>query len=263
MSTQKLPALFISHGGGPWPWMGDMKELYKTTVNELLKVGKTYRPKAILIITAHWETSEFTLSTSPKPEMIYDYGGFPSHTYQIKYDAPGAPDVAARVQKLLSENGIKVNTDANRGFDHGTFVPLYCMYPEADIPVVQLSIKINYSPADHYRLGEMLKPLRDEGILIVGSGLTYHNLRNFFNQKGAPASEVFEDWLFKAVASDKESRKEKILHWDSAPAARDSHPREDHLVPLFVIAGAAGDDQGKRLFSDQVFGIKMGSYQFG
>jgi aromatic ring-opening dioxygenase catalytic subunit (LigB family) len=259
----KLPALFISHGGGPWPWMPEMKDLYKITTDALRDLGTHFKPKAILMISAHWEESDFTISTAINPEMIYDYGGFPPHTYSIKYPAPGSPDVAERVQQVLSQSGITIQKNPNRGFDHGAFVPLFCMYPEADIPVVQLSIKRNYSPMDHMILGEALRPLREEGILITGSGLTYHNLRKFFNQTGAGPSRAFEQWLTMAMLAPPEKRKEELLNWEKAPFARDAHPREDHLVPLFVIAGAAGDDTGRRVFSDQVFGIEMASYQFG
>lgn len=259
----KLPVLFISHGGGPWPWMPEMKDLYRITTEALHDLGKSLRPKAILMISAHWEEKNFTISTARNPEMIYDYGGFPPHTYSIKYPAPGSPEIAERVSEVLSKAGINLEKNAHRGFDHGAFVPLFCMYPEADIPVIQLSIKSNYSPLDHIRLGEALIPLREEGILITGSGLTYHNLRKFFNQTGAEPSRVFEEWLTKAMLSPGKERIEALLNWEQAPYARDAHPREDHLVPLFVIAGAAGVDSGSRIFSDKVFGIEMATYQFG
>lgn len=260
---KKLPVVFISHGGGPWPWMPEMREMYRTTVEALSAFGQAHSPRAILIVTAHWEEKEFTLSTSALPEMIYDYGGFPPHTYTIQYKAPGDPELAKRIKELLESKKLHVNTDSERGYDHGTFVPLYCMYPEASVPVVQLSIKSSYDVEEHYRLGEALSSLRDEGVLIVGSGLTYHNLRKFFNQTGAEPSRAFEGWLTEAMASPMEERLSKLKHWEKAPFARDAHPREDHLVPLFVIAGAAGEDPGQRFFVDRVFGIEMASYQFG
>lgn len=259
----KLPVLFISHGGGPWPWMPEMKDLYQITTDALYDLGQRFKPKAILMISAHWEERDFTISTASHPEMIYDYGGFPPHTYSIKYPAPGSPEIAARVAEILQAKGITVAKNPSRGFDHGAFVPLYCMYPEAQIPVIQLSIKHNYSPDEHMKMGEALRPLREEGILIIGSGLTYHNLRKFFNQTGAEPSRSFEQWLTMAMLAPADQRHEALLHWEKASFARDAHPREDHLVPLFVVAGAAGSDTGARVFSDRVFGIEMASYQFG
>jgi aromatic ring-opening dioxygenase catalytic subunit (LigB family) len=262
MNSSKLPAYFLSHGGGPWPWMDEMRDAYKITVEELRKIGSQHRPKAILMVTAHWETDVFTVSTGLKPEMIYDYGGFPAHTYQIKYPAPGSPEVSSRVLELLQAGGVNVKADPGRGYDHGTFVPLYCLYPEADVPVVQLSIKSSYDPAEHFKVGEFLRPLREEGVLIVGSGLTYHNLRNFFNGRGTEDSRLFEEWLERSLKSSYNLRKDELLHWEKAPRSRESHPREDHLVPLFVIAGVGGEIPGIRIFKDTVYGIEMGSYKF-
>lgn len=258
----KLPALFISHGGGPWPWIPEMRKDFAITESELKLLGKKFKPSAILSISGHWETSEFAVATSSLPKMIYDYRGFPEHTYKIKYDAPGAPDVALRVKQLLNERNVTVNEDPQQGFDHGTFVPLYLMYPEADIPVAQLSIKNNLDPREHIEIGKMLEPLRSENILIIGSGLSYHNLRSFFSGGGGP-SRIFEEWLTTSVESEPSRRNEMLIEWEKAPAARASHPREDHLIPLMVVAGAAGNDKGKRIILDQAFNVSMSSYQFG
>jgi aromatic ring-opening dioxygenase catalytic subunit (LigB family) len=220
-------------------------------------------PTAILSVTAHWEAPEFVVGTSPRPGMLYDYSGFPEHTYHITYPAPGSPSVAERVRGLLSAAGIPCRTDGDRGFDHGTFVPLHVMYPQAAIPVVQLSIKQSFDPREHLHEGTALQPLRDEGVLIVGSGLSYHNMRGF-RGGGGPASQAFEHWLTNTVADPNvASRNSRLLAWEQAPAARLSHPREDHLVPLFVAAGAAGEDLGRRDCLDHAMGVAMASYRFG
>jgi aromatic ring-opening dioxygenase catalytic subunit (LigB family) len=220
-------------------------------------------PKAILSVTGHWEAPEFTVGASPQPPMVYDYSGFPEHTYHITYPAPGSPAIAERVRQLLSGAGIRCETDATRGFDHGTFVPLYMMYPQADIPVVQLSIKHSMDPREHLHAGAALQPLRDEGVLVVGSGLSYHNMRGF-GGGGGPASIAFEQWLTSAVSEPNiATRTSRLLAWEQAPAARLSHPREDHLIPLMVAAGAAGADLGRRDFLDNAMGVVMASYRFG
>jgi len=262
VSSQKLPVFFLSHGGGPWPWIDDMKSHFATTYVELQKLGKIYCPKAVLVISGHWEEPSFKVSSSSSPSMIYDYHGFPPHTYHIQYKAPGSPDLAKRVRDLLQQNGIQVNEDSSRGFDHGTFVPLSLIFPEANIPIVQLSLKQSLDPAEHVRLGACLEPLRQEGILIIASGLSYHNLRSFF-KGGGPVSEIFEKWLTQTVESNPEIRNQRLVHWSEAPKAREAHPREDHLIPLMVAAGAAGNDIGKRFILDKAFDVSMASYQFG
>src|SRR3954471_5056198 len=187
MKQPRLPVYFISHGGGPWSYMDeDSRAPYAKLEASLAamprQIGAT--PRAILMISAHWEETGFTLTPSAKPPMIYDYGGFPDYTYHIHYDAPGDPVLAARVKSLLDAAGLPARLDAERGFDHGAFTPLKVMYPDADVPVVQLSLKRGLDPATHLGLGRALAPLREEGVLIVGSGLTYHNLRQFFGPAG-------------------------------------------------------------------------------
>ncbi|TAF70643.1 MAG: dioxygenase, partial [Curvibacter sp.] len=179
--SERLPTYFISHGGGPWPWMADMRQMLASLDTALAdmprQIGRT--PKAILMVTAHWEERAFTLGSNPAPGMVYDYGGFPAHTYSVVYPAPGAPELAVRVQSLLQAAGLPVALDPQRGYDHGTFVPLAVMYPDAKVPVLQMSLRAGLDPAEHMALGRALAPLRDEDVLIVGSGLSYHNLRNF------------------------------------------------------------------------------------
>jgi aromatic ring-opening dioxygenase catalytic subunit (LigB family) len=195
---------------------------------------------------------------------VYDYYGFPDHTYRIRYAAPGSPELARRVHGLLAGAGIVAAEDEERGFDHGTFVPLAVMYPNAEVPIVSLSLRSNLNAAEHIRMGAALQPLRDEGVLIVGSGLSYHNLRALrMSSTAGPVSEQFEAWLTRAVEEPKtEARNALLSRWTEAPAARQAHPREEHLIPLMVAAGAAGTSPGHLAFRDHVWGVSMASYQF-
>jgi aromatic ring-opening dioxygenase catalytic subunit (LigB family) len=262
----KLPVLFISHGGGPWPWIEERRVDFAGTLRWLQQLPGTLpeKPTVILSVSGHWEEPEFTVATAAHPPMVYDYYGFPEHTYRIQYAAPGAPTVAQRVRGLLEEGGIRIAEDAERGFDHGTFVPLAVMYPNADVPIVSLSLRSNLNAAEHIRMGAALQPLRDEGVLIVGSGLSYHNLRALRSSALAgPVSEQFEAWLTRAVEDpDSNVRTSLLSRWTEAPAAREAHPREEHLIPLMVAAGAAGTSRGRCAFRDHVWGVSMASYQF-
>jgi len=261
----RLPTLFVSHGGGPWPFMKDRVADFAGTFAYLQKLPSTLpeQPKAILSVSGHWEEAQFTVATSERPPMVYDYYGFPPHTYQIKYPAPGSKAVAARVKEVLGDAGIAINEDPERGFDHGTFVPLAVMYPQAQIPVVSLSLRGNLASAEHLRMGAALTPLRDEGVLIVGSGLSYHNLRMLMAPSAGPVSDQFEAWLTSAVSEPNVAeRARRLERWAEAPAARLAHPREEHLIPLMVAAGAAAESPGRLDFQDRVWGVSMASYRF-
>lgn len=261
-----LPTFFVSHGGGPWTHMDEMKAPYAKTIEAFSQLQHRLpaKPKAILVISGHWEAPGFTVSTSEHPPMEYDYSGFPTHTYRIQYPAPGSPRVAARVRELLSAAGISSQDDAKKGFDHGTFIPLGLIFPEADVPVVTLSMKSSYDPSEHIRVGQALAPLRDEGVLIIGSGLSYHNMRGFCTAGAMAVSEAFEAYLNDAITDpDATQRLQKLANWTSTPSARAAHPQEDHLIPLMVVAGAAGEDAGRRLLVDKVMNVAMASYQFG
>jgi aromatic ring-opening dioxygenase catalytic subunit (LigB family) len=262
-----LPTYFISHGGGPWYWMKEMRPIYRQLEKSLREMSREIgvAPKAILAVSGHWEENQFTVMTSPEPPMLYDYSGFPEHTYRIEYGASGSPEVAGRIQELLKSANIHSNTDGSRGFDHGVFVPLAAAYPDADIPVLQLSIRADYDAETHLALGRALAPLRDEGVLIVGSGLSYHNLRQFGPQAALPSSE-FDRWLTETVCeSISEERNAKLRNWSAAPSARLAHPREDHLIPLMVAVGAAEGEKGVRVYHEDSFlgGIAVSSYRFG
>ena len=264
--ASRLPTYFISHGGGPWPWMDDFRQSLKQLEFSLAdmprQIGVT--PKAVLVISGHWEEAAYTVMASPKPPMLYDYGGFPAHTYQIHYDAPGSPELAARVQGLIEAAGLPAASDAQRGYDHGTFVPLYVMYPKADVPVVQLSMRANYDPLEHVALGRALAPLRDEGVLIIGSGLSYHNLRRLGPAAHAP-SAAFDAWLQQTLLqSSPAERVERLAHWAEAPSARMAHPREDHLIPLMVALGAAENEAAECVYHEVAgFTGTVSSFRFG
>ena len=266
--TARLPTYFISHGGGPWPWMkeqlgGAYDQLEAALARMPAEIGAT--PRAVLMLSAHWEAPEFTVQTNAAPDMLYDYGGFPDFTYRIRYPAPGAPDVAARVRAALAAAGIASAEDAQRGFDHGMFAPMAVIYPRADVPVLQLSLKRGLAPDAHLALGRALAPLRDEGILIVGSGLSYHNLRAFGPAARAP-SAAFDAWLDETLAiADAATRSAALAGWERAPAARLAHPREEHLLPLMVAVGAAEGDAATRVYHEREFfgGITVSSYRLG
>ena len=265
-----MPTYFIPHGGGPcffmdWRLMGGPEDAWKKTEMWLrgLIAGLPERPKGIVVISGHWEEAAFTASTAVAPEMIYDYSGFPPHTYELKYPAPGAPALAARVVELLSAAGLPARTDARRGFDHGVFVPFLLIDPDATIPVVPLSLKRELDPAEHLAAGRALSALRDEGILIVGSGMSYHNMRGYRTPHAAQVSPVFDAWLTEAVEADPATRWAMLTQWTQAPGGRESHPREEHLLPLMIAAGAGGESPGTKPFSDNVMMADLSAFKFG
>lgn len=268
MTTDTLPTFFISHGGGPWPYMLDqLNGAYDRLQASLQDMPRQLpsRPQAVLMVSAHWEEPEFTVMATARPPMIYDYGGFPAHTYQVSYPAPGSPRTAERVRALIEAAGMPARVDAQRGFDHGTFSPMAVIYPQADVPLLQLSLKTGLDPAAHLALGRALAPLRNEGVLIVGSGLSYHNLRQF-GPSAKLASAAFDQWLQQAVvAATPAQRTSALLAWDAAPSARTAHPREEHLLPLMVAVGAAENEAGHCAYHEHDFmgGVTAASFRFG
>jgi aromatic ring-opening dioxygenase catalytic subunit (LigB family) len=262
----KLPTYFISHGGGPWPFMdGDYRRGHAKLEASLQALPGTLaeKPKAVLMVSAHWEETAFTVMSSPAPGMLYDYGGFPPHTYEVVYAAPGDPVLAERVVALIEAAGLPAARNAQRGFDHGAFCTLVPMFPEADVPVVQLSLKRGLDPAEHLAVGRALAPLRNEGVLILGSGFSFHNLRLYGGQ-GREPSAAFDAWLQHALPSP-EGRAERLQAWSRAPAARLAHPREEHLLPLMVAAGAAEADAASCNYHETDFmgGVTASSFRFG
>jgi aromatic ring-opening dioxygenase catalytic subunit (LigB family) len=269
----RMPTIFLPHGGGPWPWM-DLRFMVtddeKRALTDYLEglVGQLpRRPRAMVVVSAHWEEAVPTVMSSPRPPMFYDYYNFPPETYQIQWPTPGEPQLAARVRALLEGAGFATGEDGARGFDHGTFVPLKLSFPDADMPTIQLSLQEGLDPERHLALGRALAPLRDEGILLVGSGMTFHNLRDFFGpmprEARAAKSGPFDAWLRQAVEAEPAARDAALARWAQAPNARLAHPREEHLLPLMVIAGAAGDDRGRVAFSDTFAGFHITAAHFG
>ncbi|WP_422015783.1 DODA-type extradiol aromatic ring-opening family dioxygenase [Roseateles sp.] len=261
----KQPTFFLSHGGGPWPFMdGDYRRAHARLEASLQALPATLpeKPKAILMISAHWEETAFTVMTSPDPGMLYDYGGFPAHTYEVVYPAPGDPALAERVVALIEAAGLPAARDARRGYDHGAFCTLVPMFPGADVPVVQLSLRRGLDPAEHLALGRALAPLRDEGVLILGSGFSFHNLR-LYGTAGREPSAAFDGWL-QSVLPQPEGRGARLQGWALAPSARIAHPREEHLLPLMVAAGAAETATASCTYHETDFmgGVTASSFRF-
>lgn len=267
-ARRQLPTYYLSHGGGPWPWLKTGSGItFERLEASLLEVRRELGelPRAVLFISGHWESSQFLASSGSYPSMVYDYSGFPEEMYRIRYDAPGAPELATQVQTLLTRGGMLAGLDPARGFDHGTFSVAKILFPDATMPIGQLSLRADYDPGAHLEVGRLIAPLREDGVLIIGSGSSYHNLRGL-GGSGEQASRTFENWLNETlVGVDTAERRQRLLDWASAPAARAAHPQEDHLLPLMVAVGAAGEDSGARIYLQDDFmgGITLSSYGFG
>jgi aromatic ring-opening dioxygenase catalytic subunit (LigB family) len=266
--SQRMPTWFIPHGGGPCFFMDwspadawDAMAHYLKTASESLAQA----PKAIVVVSAHWLETSFSVTGAAQPDLIYDYYGFPPHTYQLTYPAPGSPDLAQRVSQLLEQAQLPHATHTSRGFDHGVFIPMKLMFPEASIPVIQLSLHRSLDPQVHLRLGQVIAPLRDEGVLIIGSGMSFHNMRGYGDTRFSAPSDEFDDWLSNAVAAAPDQRLALLGDWEKAPSARLCHPpgAEEHLLPLMVVAGAAGKDPGRKVFSDRVMETTLSGFSFG
>ena len=268
LGSGELPALYIAHGGGPcffmdwtmgpadtWNSMGDWLRQLGTTLDAV--------PQAVVVVSAHWEEPVVTVGNAARPSLLYDYYGFPQHTYEIRYDAPGAPDLAREISELLEAGGIASGLNDARGFDHGVFIPLKLIFPDAAIPVVQVSLQQNLDPAMHLKIGEALSPLRKRGVLLIGSGMSYHNLPALMSGAGAiEDSDLFDDWLTETCLLDGTARNERLRNWETAPAARSAHLRAEHLLPLMVAAGAGSNAGGERIFNDRVMGSRVSGFRF-
>ena len=242
----RMPSLFIPHGGGPSFFMtGERKNQYQATEDFLSSIQYMLpaKPEAILIITAHWETRIPSFTGGAKPELIYDYYGFPPETYELKYPAPGQPALAQRAAQLIKQAGLPAEVDADYGWDHGVFIPLKVMYPEANVPVVAMSLHESLNPELHSHLGRALAPLRDEGVLIVGSGFMTHGLpflRDWSIDAKAPGwSSDFDQWAADAISRGDVDM--LASYKDLAPAVNYAHPTVEHFTPLFVTLGAASE----------------------
>ncbi len=264
----RQPAIYISHGGGPWPFVDipfiapgelDGLEAYLRTLVTSLPVA----PRAVLMVSAHWEAPVPTLMTHPHPPMLYDYYGFAPEAYRLQWPAPTAGFLVDRVSGLLETAGFPVAQDDKRGWDHGTFVPLMVALPGADVPVLQLSLLSSMDAARHIALGRALAPLRDEGVLLIGSGNSYHNMRGFGHPESTEPSRRFDEWLADAVMRSPRERERLLADWASAPEARQCHPREEHLLPLHVMAGAALDDPASLPIRMVAMKVHVSGVQFG
>jgi aromatic ring-opening dioxygenase catalytic subunit (LigB family) len=219
-------------------------------------------PKALVVISGHWEEPAFTASAAVRPELIFDYSGFPEETYRLTWPAPGEPELAGRLAAILNQAGLPSAVSASRGFDHGVFVPLKVVFPEARIPVVSFSLAASLDPALHLAAGRALAPLRDEGVLIVGSGMSFHNLRGYFRPETPERARAFDAWLTRAVESPAAERDDLLTRWREAPFAAYAHPREEHLIPLMVAAGAGGEAPGSRIFTGEPMGAAISAFRF-
>ena len=265
---KRQPTLFIPHGGGPcffmdWSpadtWLG-MGNFLKSIASTLPQ-----RPSAIVLVSAHWLEPQFSVTGHPRPGLIYDYRGFPPHTYELTYPAPGHPPLAERVTQLIKDDGGAAQVDAERGFDHGTFIPLKLVFPGADIPVIQLSLRKDLDPQAHLQVGHALAALRNENVLIIGSGMSFHNMRGYGDSQFSAPSDAFDQWLTDAVQSPAAERAQRLQDWAKAPHAHLCHPPggEEHLIPLFVAAGAGGAEPGEKIYSERVMQTTISAFRFG
>ncbi|SFL95526.1 DODA-type extradiol aromatic ring-opening family dioxygenase [Marinobacter zhejiangensis] len=257
-NSHQAPILFLPHGGGPLPLLGDPGHRELT---EFLRAipEQLGTPEAIVVFSAHWETDTVSVTSAPNPALIYDYYGFPDESYTLSYPAPGAPELAQALIQQLREAGIDAAEEPQRGFDHGVFVPLKLMYPAANIPCIQLSLSNSLDPAQHLAIGQALAPLRSRNILFIGSGLSFHNMQLFRSGDNRYEGDInhFHDWLLDTCTNpelDAEARSQRLQHWDQAPGARLCHPREEHLLPLHLCAGVASSQAAEVVFDGPVLG---------
>src|SRR5690554_543060 len=215
----RQPTLFIPHGGGPCFFMDwSPADTWAGMANFLKTVATTLpqRPRAIVLVSAHWMEPQFRVTGHARPGLIYDYYNFPAHTYELTYPAPGHPKLAAQVAQLINGEGLAAQVDAERGFDHGMFIPLKLVFPGADIPVIQLSLRNDLDPQAHLQLGRSLAELRDDNVLIIGSGMSFHNMRAYGDSRFSELSDEFDQWLTKAAQSPAIEREQLLQSWSSA-----------------------------------------------
>ncbi len=262
--NEPTPVLFFPHGGGPLPLLGHSG--HREMIDFLESLAPTLgKPSAILVISAHWEENTPTITSGKTPPLLYDYHGFPKESYEIEYPAPGDPALSHNIYRLLQENGIDAKLDAQRGFDHGLFVPLKIIYPDANIPCVQLSLANNLDPGFHIQVGRALSKLRGDNILVMGSGFSFHNIKAFmFRGAGVsdPKNESFQQWLIDTCANmnvSEKTREKRLIDWVDAPYARYCHPREEHLLPLHVCYGISGG-AAEMVFEVEIMGKKSSAF---
>jgi aromatic ring-opening dioxygenase catalytic subunit (LigB family) len=257
------PAFYIPHGGGPCFFMEDPQGIWAGMAEFLRGIPDSLpeAPSAILIVSGHWETNGFALTGGGQPPLVFDYYGFPPHTYQLRYDAPGSPALAAQIAERLRGAGFAAATDATRGYDHGVFVPLKVAFPDAKIPVIELSLDRGLDAALHLSLGESLAPLREQNVLVIGAGMSVHNLRALGDPRMTRPATEFDAWLNNAACAAAPARAAALSRWQDAPNARLCHPRHEHLLPLMVAAGSSGQP-GQRVFHETVLGTPIAGFRF-
>src|SRR5690554_2012764 len=264
---ERQPVLYIPHGAGPCFFMDwNPADTWLGMGNFLKGIAATLpqQPKAIVLVSAHWLEPQFSVTGHARPQLIYDYYGFPPHTYELTYPAPGHPTLAAKVAQLLEQRGLDAGVDPERGFDHGMFIPLKLTFPNADIPVIQLSLRRDLDPSTHLAAGRALAQLRDEGVLIMGSGMSFHNMRGYGDPRYTSISAAFDDWLTIAVEGPPTQRNALLREWTQAPHAHDCHPPggEEHFIPLLVAAGAGDGSTGRKVYSERVMETTISGYRF-
>jgi len=263
------PTIYLPHGGGPCffmdpPWDEPTRWVAMGNYLRGLPSMLPGRPDALLVISGHWEMKKPTVLAAAKPGLLFDYSGFPPHTYQLTYPAPGAPDLARQVRGLLAEAGIESDEDLDRDYDHGIFIPMKVAFPEADIPILQLSLQKNLDPAQHIAIGKALAPLRAQNVLIIGSGLSFHNLQALGDPRAGAPAQAFDRWLTETLCDGPVGAREAgLTQWAAAPGARICHPREEHLLPLMVAAGAGTGATGHHAFSGTIWGKAVSAFHFG
>ncbi|WP_375177199.1 DODA-type extradiol aromatic ring-opening family dioxygenase [Marinobacter mobilis] len=258
MATPPAPILYLPHGGGPLPLLGDTGHRAMTDFLQTIP-QRLGTPEAIVVISAHWEAPVVTVTSGAQPALIYDYYGFPPESYSIEYPAPGAPALAETILKHLAAAGIDAQGDRERGFDHGLFIPLKLMYPDASIPCLQIALQQEMDPGQHLAIGQALAALRERNILVVGSGLSFHNMQLLRSGDDRYRDDVdaFHHWLIDTCCHPEltaDTRNQRLRDWAQAPGARLCHPREEHLLPLHLCAGMAGNQPAEVVFDAPVMG---------
>lgn len=255
MTPTLAPVLYLPHGGGPLPLLGDPQ--HQALTQFFTQLGdKLATPAAILVISAHWESPQPALTAADNPALLFDYSGFPAQSYQLSYPAPGAPLLATQIAEKLQQAGFSPQLNTSRGWDHGVFVPLLMLRPQADIPVLQLSLLKGLDAKAHIALGEAISFLRAQNVLIIGSGMSFHNMQAFFRPDLVSDKQLqaFNHYLIDSLQPHYSyaEQAQRLINWQQAPDARLMHPREEHLLPLHVCFGAAKGSTAQVLFNDKV-----------
>lgn len=267
--NKKAPIIYLPHGGGPLPLLGDAS--HESLIDFLKSLSDTIdKPDAIVLISAHWEEAIPTITRATQSKLLFDYYGFPDESYSIEYPAKDSPILADKIKVLLKKSSIKSAFEYTRGYDHGFFVPLKLVYPQADIPCVQLSLVQGLNAEQHILLGQCLAELRENNVMIIGSGMSFHNMRALMHadqESAKQASDAFDHWLITTCTNEKLSTQEKaqrLIHWEQAPYARFAHPREEHLLPLHVCFGAASvsNANAKLIYNAELMGHKVSGFQW-